>query len=273
MSSHEQFEELIPLYVLGALSAAEQTELRAHLQECDACRGRYQQELALVQMLPRTVEPVQPSPATKAKLFARIDADLAQPAVPAAMERSSVGSSAVSLPRSAARSLPPRPARSAVPTPRRPWFRQPAYAFAALALLALVAVGGWLIAQNARSPEQQEIAQIVSDPNTTQHQLKGTPDMPNAWGILYSVPNDTRAVLEVGALESLPSDKAYEFWLIRGSDPVPAGVFTVNDKGEAQHLVKSSETISSFDTLGVSIEPRQGVQKPTGPIVLLGSQK
>lgn len=254
MSSHEQFEELIPLYALGALSPDEARELRAHLRECDECRARYRQERATARLLLNSAEPVEPSPDTRRKLFERVDADLAARAA-----------------RIPARPAVPAPTmRPLAPAGARPWYLQPAFAFAALALVAIVAVGLWLVSQNARSPEQQEIAQILSNPNRSQHALKGTEQMPNGFGTLHTVPGEARAVLVVGALQPLPADKTYEFWLIRGAQPLPAGLFTVDSQGQGQLLVKTGEDIAAFDKWAVSVEPRQGVTQPSGPIVLAG---
>ncbi len=81
-------------------------------------------------------------------------------------------------------------------------------------------------------------------------------------------PGDTHAVLELNGLSPLPPDKTYEFWLIRGEQGVPAGLFEVDAEGRATMLVSASNTISSYDRLGVTIEPNTGVEKATGPLVI-----
>src|SRR6266496_6034 len=123
MASHEYFQDLIPFYVLDGLSDAERQEVRDHLKECAACTKLYQQERAIVQMIPRSVESVEPSRETKSKLFARVDADLAQ---------------------QNAQRRAPAPVQ-AKEKPRRNWFASPVFAFAVIALVALVGLAGWYI--------------------------------------------------------------------------------------------------------------------------------
>lgn len=248
MVLHEQYEEWISMYALGGLSDSERVQMQAHLKECAACRARYREARAIVQVLPRAIEPVEPSPETKTKLFARVDADLARANVPA----------------------PSRPLqRAPAPPPERVWYRQPVFVFAALVLLALLAVGGWLLL-NRPSPEQQQIAEILADPQVQKIALAGTPDAPNATAELYMVPGHSAAVLQVNGLAPLPADKGYEFWFFRNGEPQPSNVFTVNANGTATVLVRANDRVENFKGWGVTIEPITGVPKPTGTIVILG---
>lgn len=250
MVSHDYFEELIPLYALGALSGAEIEQIKHHLQGCASCRAQYRKEVATVGMLPRSVEAVQPSKETKLKLFARVDADLSK---------------------ETARVQPgPKPAIVPPASQKRAWYRQPAFAFAVVAAIILLAVGGWILLQNMQSSEQGTIASILNDPNVHTIALNGTKDAPDARAEISMVPGHSQAVLKVSGLQPLPADKGYEFWFIRGNDPQASNVFTVNSDGTGTVLVKANDKVENFNAWGVSIEPREGVAKPTGPIVILG---
>ncbi len=249
MATHPEFEELIPMYALGGLPDAERKRLQAHLAECPDCRALLLEEQAIVQTLPRGVTPVAPSPEAKLKLLARVDADLA----------------------AATEARPAAPARTvSAPHVKRSWFARPAFAFAALVILGVLALGLWLVLQNLPSSEQQQIAAILSNPNVQKVSLNGTPDAPGASGEIYMVPGQTQAVLRVNGLPPLPEDKRYEFWFIRGEDLQPSNLFTVNAAGTTTLLVKANETVENYNAWGVSIEPRAGVTKPTGPIVIFG---
>jgi anti-sigma-K factor RskA len=248
MGSHETIQELIPMYALGSLSAEERRVVRQHLAECAECRAMYRAEKAAVGMLPHSVEPVEPSREAKLKLFARVDADLAQV-----------------NPRP---SVPPRAPVQA--RPRRRWFAQQVFAFAMIALVALIGIGGWILLNNLASPEQRAIASILNDPNVQKVALSGTQDAPGAFGELYLVPGHSQAVLKVGGLAQLPQDKGYEFWFFRGGDPQASNVFTVNPDGASTVLVQANDKVENFKGWGVTIEPRAGVPKPTGTIVILG---
>ncbi len=110
--------------------------------------------------------------------------------------------------------------------------------------------------------------EILNAPDAQSRALHGTPDAPAAQGKLVAMPDDTRAVLELSGLNPLPADKTYEFWLIRGTQAVPAGLFDVNANGYVRMLVSASNSISSYDKFGVTIEPHAGVRKATGPMVV-----
>ena len=50
-----------------------------------------------------------------------------------------------------------------------------------------------------------------------------------------------------------------------------AGLFEVNEEGQAILRVSQSVTPESYDAIGVSIEPQAGSTRPTGDIVMLGA--
>ena len=76
MSQNHRFDDQLATYALGALAEPDRKEMEAHLRKCPRCRAQLQEALAVVNLLARTVEPVQPNPDTKRQLFARIEADL-----------------------------------------------------------------------------------------------------------------------------------------------------------------------------------------------------
>jgi hypothetical protein len=123
---------------------------------------------------------------------------------------------------------------------------------------------------SAVSAEQRAIASIMSDPNVHKVTLNGTTDAPDAFGEVYMVPGHSQAVLKVGGLAALPADKGYEFWFFRGGEPQPSNVFLVNPDGTNTVLVQANDKVENFKGWGVTIEPRAGVPKPTGTIVILG---
>lgn len=252
------------MYALGALEPAERRAVQEHLRSCEECRTRLREEQALVQLLPRTVNEVQPSRETKLKLFARVDADLATQGAQVQAPETKVERQVAQAPRGPISQAPaPGPAR-------RSWVRQPVWALAGLAALVLVVLAGWLALQNNVSPEQRAIAGILNDPAVQMVALAGTKDAPGAQAEMYMVPGHSQAVLKVSGLAPLAADKGYEFWFFKGQDPQPSAVFTVSGSGAATVLVKAQERVENYNAWGVTIEPRAGVAKPTGPVVLLG---
>lgn len=246
MSSNQHLDDIIPIYALGALSGKEKRDVEAHIRGCSHCRAKLAEARSTVNVLPSSVEPVDPSPQTKHKLFARVEADLARP-LPASLRSGSKPAPAISF---------------------RPILMPRLLAIGLLAVLLLLAIGLAAPPLLRQLNEQREITAILTNPGAQTRVIHGTRDRPTAHGRLTAVPGDNRAVLEVDGLGPLPPDKTYEFWLIRGSLPVPSGLFDVSSEGTKTMLVSASEGIDSFDKLGVTIERSAGEEAPKGTLVL-----
>src|SRR5690242_11520300 len=123
-ASHEEFRDDLAAYALGALEEPESERLRAHLEGCDECQRQLRWFEPAVELLPRTVEQLEPPPRLREALLETVRAE----AAPAARE-------------------PPRPAREG-------WWQRmglavwrPATAVAAAAMLVIGAVAGYLIGE------------------------------------------------------------------------------------------------------------------------------
>ena len=77
-------------------------------------------------------------------------------------------------------------------------------------------------------------------------------------------------MLTVISLEPLPEDKAYQIWLIGNETRASGGLFTVDETGYGQLRVRGEHPVTDYWALGVSIEPIQGSDVPTGDKVLGG---
>jgi anti-sigma-K factor RskA len=75
----------------------------------------------------------------------------------------------------------------------------------------------------------------------------------------------------VTGLPPTSGSNAYELWGIAGAEPVPAGVFTVNQGGVTLFRLPALPPEKSFDKFAVTLEPAGGVPQPTGPMHLVGS--
>jgi len=76
-------------------------------------------------------------------------------------------------------------------------------------------------------------------------------------------------VLIVAGLPKLQANQTYQVWLIADGKPVSAGLLTVDENGQGVVIVTSGESINSFQSLGISVEPEGGSPQPTGDIVVL----
>ncbi|MCH8127687.1 anti-sigma factor [candidate division KSB1 bacterium] len=83
--------------------------------------------------------------------------------------------------------------------------------------------------------------------------------------------NSIQAVFYGFNLAAIPSDKDYQLWMLKGNQPISAGVFTPDADGNAISeftTIPDDENISAF---AVTLEPKGGVSQPTGEMYLIGA--
>lgn len=256
MDNH--IEELLPFYALDALTEEERELVEAYLTQHPERRAELDEMNRAVAALPHGVAPLEPSPRTKQALMQRVGAD--------AEARS----------RFAAPSQPSRLSQF------ESLFRTFSLAAAALALIWVLVLNLQVVRMrneiaslnNALAAQSNSLNQIIqklpqSNPSgTITVSLKGTQAEPQAQGQLIANPTSDSAVLVVTGLPPLEPGKTYQVWLIADA-PVSAGLLTVDANGQGVLIITSTESIGSFKSLGISVEPAGGSLQPTGDIVVL----
>jgi anti-sigma-K factor RskA len=255
----QKFEELLPFYALDALTDEERELVEAYLREHPEARQQVEEMGRAVTALQQSVASVEPAPRTKSALMARVAVD----------------------------------AKSRVADQEqvhRPQATRRVNIFQAFGLGAATVAIIWVVVLNiqlsylrsqvsmlsqalvAQSNALEQINQQLSKPpasETVTISLKGTDVRPQAQGQLIADPTKNSAVLVIDGLGQLEPGKTYQVWLIDASGPKNAGLLSVDSKGQAVLIVTSEETIGSFQSLGISVEPDGGSQQPTGEIVVL----
>lgn len=255
-------EELLPFYALDALSAEERELVEKYLAEHPEARQQVEEMGKAASVLPHGVLPVQPPRRAKQALMARVTADAearVRPTVQTSRE----------------------PARRV--NALENFFRALSLASAAIAIIWAIILNAQVArlqhevsSLNERLVAQSEsIDQIIANlPQTNQADvitvsLKGTQVQPQAQGQLIVDPDSQSAVLVISGLPKLEPGKTYQVWLINGGAPLSAGLLAVDENGQGVFIVNSEESIGSFNSLGISIEPDGGSEQPTGDIVVL----
>jgi anti-sigma-K factor RskA len=119
--------------------------------------------------------------------------------------------------------------------------------------------------------ERDETLRLLSDPQVRPVRLAGLSPSPGASAYLLWNPAARAGVLLTSGLPQIPPNRIYELWAIAGNQPVPAGIFGVDEAGHAFLRLSSLPRAKRFDKFAVTLEPAGGVPKPTGPTHLLGS--
>jgi len=257
MDNH--IEELFPFYALDALTEEERNLVETYLAKHPEARAKVADMIRAASELPQSVSPVEPSRGTKDALMARVAVDAS------ARARSSIQR---------------QPSRRV--NRFESFFRTLSLATAVLVIVWVVVLNIQVVRlrnqiaslNNALAAQSNSLNQIIQNlpqnnpSGTITVSLKGTNAQPQAQGQLIADPASQSAVLVVTGLPPLEPGKTYQVWLIADA-PISAGLLTVDSNGQGVLIVTSTESIGSFKSLGISVEPQGGSPQPTGDIVVL----
>jgi anti-sigma-K factor RskA len=254
-NEHEHWREHVEIYTLGALDGQELKEFEAHLASgCAICEAYVRETRETLAVLHRSLRPDAPPLAIKSRILDQI--------VPQAIVR---------------------PRQETTPWLNWNWWGlgigAVATASVALVLIAnltrtqseLEKAKAQLAALQIESAQKDELLQLLSSQDVRLIELKGLEAAPAARAKLFWNPGARSGILLTNGLPKTPTDKAYELWGIVGTEPFPAGVFRVDDQGQARFRMPVLGQGKNFDKFAVTLEPAAGVEKPSGPMVLLGS--
>ena len=243
---HEEIEDLLAAYVLGATDPEEDGLIRAHLEGCASCTATVQRLRRALGAVPLAVEAVPPPQRLRQEILVAA----------AASRRSEVA------PPSRARVLRLRPPRA------RGWqfgagWRQ-SVAAAAVVAFALGAGLGIGIGRSF-APQPAPSANVV------QHSLSGSGAMSGAEGRVFELRQQGLTLVEFSNLPELDTGKVYELWLIpRQGQPVPAGVFRPDPGGS--HVVVLPRNLNGLTALAVTAEAGpNGTSAPSQQPQLIGT--
>jgi anti-sigma-K factor RskA len=89
-------------------------------------------------------------------------------------------------------------------------------------------------------------------------------------GTLWFTPEQAEGCLVVQDMPQLPSEQVYQLWLLQGEQRTSGGTFYVDSEGNGWLLISLATPLSSFERIGVTIEPDGGSPGPTTPRLIGG---
>jgi len=119
--------------------------------------------------------------------------------------------------------------------------------------------------------ERDAALRLLSAPQVNLVRLAGLSPSPRANAHLLWNPAAQAGVLLTSGLPQVPRDRVYELWAFVGKEPVPAGIFHVDEAGHGFLRLPPLPRAKRYDRFAVTLEPAGGVSKPSGPVHLLGS--
>ena len=235
---HSRYEDDLAAYLLDALGEDEAREVKRHIDGCARCQERARWLQASVEMLPTSVEQVEPPPELRERLVRTVRAEAA---AERAHEHPAAGAPE---PKEQARAGPGRLGRL-LALPR------PAMALGAL----LLAVAGGAVGYALGGGE---------DTGTTTVRAQVSAQAAGASATLER--DGDSGILRVSGLPQRP-DRIYEVWLARGDEVRPSGLFQVDRRGRGAAGIPSG--LEEADRVMVTLEPRRGSEQPTSDPLLI----
>jgi anti-sigma-K factor RskA len=222
-----EIHELSAAYALDALDPAERDAYEEHLARCAECREAVAAFQDVAADLAYEADAPPPPPALRERILAEARTD---------------GSNVVAF-------------------PRRRWLAPVAAAAAVAAGVAALALSFWaadlsqqLDDERASLHLSEEAVAMLADPDARRIPLDG------AEGMLVVDEESGEGWLVMRGLESAPSEKTYEAWVIEDGEAVPAGLFA---GGGVSTVVSLAAPVSEGAVVAVTLEAQGGVDQPT----------
>lgn len=256
-------QEDLALYAMQSLSAEESAAVRAHVDDCAACRAELaavSSDLALVAL---SVEQHAVPQGARARLMDRVAADAA----------------------ATGRNPEPQISITDVPPPRRvyssiQWALVGAMVVVAFALLLkngslnqeLREQKSLVEHQAAETARARQVLDLLTAKASQHVLLTASKAHPDPTGRAVYLAASGSLLFQASNLAPLPQDKTYELWVIpaNGKAPIPAGLFRPNTAGSASVILPPLPTGVPAKAFGVTVERAQGSETPTAPILLAG---
>ncbi len=230
----------IPAYALGVLDPSDCERVESHLSGCSTCQKELRAYQEVVTAVALSAPQVQPPDSLKQSIL--------QAAMPVSRKP-------------AAEKSPARPGWWSFLTG---WLRPtPALGFAAVLVVILLTsnVLLWNQVNTLSAMQRHGYSSLI---------LNGTTNAPAARGMIVYTMDGKSGFLVVNGLQSLPSSKQYQLWLIKSGQRTNGGVFSVGEDGYAVMEVESSILLTGYDSFGITVEPAGGSPGPTGDKVMGG---
>lgn len=288
----DEFAELSAGHALGALSPDDEAAFAVARAEHPEWESVVDSDEETASALAEGVAPVSPPLALRSQLLSAITAStepVAQPPGDDAPEDGTPGHEAVEgddtptrvsnrvLPAEAAEPAPIAPAatdaaETAPPTEvvqaiqRRTWSRG---VFALVASIVLLVGIGWGAGSVSRLWQTPAAVTALQEIEAAPDAASAEASFEGGSAVVHWSPSLGSVVLVAEGLPSLPDDRTFELWYMRGATPIAAGTFEASG---ARATAQLRGQMQAGDTIAVTVEPAGGSPDgtpSTDPIVAI----
>jgi len=252
VSVHEQFADDLALYALGTLQGEERLALEKHLVDCSACRRELESLRGDTALLAISTSGPKPPARSRQRLLEAVARE------PRRVESGSV----------------------------RSWWRPLPIFVTAILLIALVfsrrrndrlekriaELEKQSLQEQAELQHAREIVSTLTATDAMKVTLVAAKTPPQPQGKVMYVKNRASLIFMASNLPAVPSQKAYELWLIpMNGAPMPAGVFKPDVRGSAMVINPPLPAGVEAKAFAITVESESGASTPTMPIVMMGA--
>ncbi len=260
---HDRMEEAVAAYALDALEEEERAEVRTHIEGCPSCRAALQRMSVTVRVLPLAVDDMRPPDRLRERILAAAAVTPAGQAEPLGAPR------IIPFPGRPGPSEPQRMTAAARGAGRG---RMIAFGAAvAVLVIGLGALSAVAISLQNQLRREQQLANRPP-PTPSQFPINGTGTLAAANGQVTQLPSQNVALVALGGLPQIPTNKVYQLWVIPpGKDAIPVsqGVFTPDRFGNYTLVVKKD--LPAGTTIAITREDGpSGAAQPTEKPQLAG---
>ncbi len=130
-----------------------------------------------------------------------------------------------------------------------------------------------LAKQEHDSEKAREMLAMLTWPEVQRVTLTTGKSAPQPVGKAMYLRSKGHIMFMASDLPALPEQKVYELWLIpmSGGAPMPAGTFMPDEKGGAMMMNPPMPAGTEAKAFAVTVENAPGSEKPTMPMVLMGT--
>ncbi len=256
--THEDYKELLAAKALSALDAADVRALTTHLGGCADCQSEMVELVDAAALLAYQAKPLEPSTKVREQILASVQRE----GNVLAFERPS----------------------------RNIWSSLGSFGVLAATLAFMALIVGLAVMWQKNRTMQSELTRLQAEMKQTQAQrereramgelltspdghmakLSGTNVAPGAHAML-AYDKSGHAMLMAKGLPSAPEGMAYQLWYIKDNKKMPGKVFTPDAAGNGMLEDQIPAVARDAAVFAITLEPKSGVQAPTGSIYLLSS--
>jgi hypothetical protein len=230
VEDHSAYRDDVGAYLLGALPDSERAAFEAHIESCAECREEVERLRTAAELLPRSVEQVEPPPSLKSSLMEVVEREAGSRAGEPAPRRAPLGERLRGLLR-----------------PVRPAF--------VVGVLVVGVVVGFAVAQLGGEDTRTLTASVNERV------------LPDATGrLVLQGDGEDGGILRVQGMPAAGGGRVYQAWVQRDGMVEPEPTFDVGDDGGG--AVALPEDLSNAEAVLVTREPSGGATAPSEDPIL-----